>query len=192
MNLYGPRYSHESPSDSRKSIVESITRAYIPQEELSHIYPASGDAARICGAWVGVLSTLADGTSTRYDSVLSPAVRALSSCIMSKPYAQSVQDYSHAVDALRSDAQELKFLDAEFAAAIMCLFLAEVWPLTSIPVRQAKILQIMLPDSRFGLAMHINGVAQLFQASGPSLFKSGALQSLFVGFRPLLVGALWK
>jgi hypothetical protein len=48
----------------------------------------------------------------------------------------------------------------------------------------------MFPDSRFGLAMHVNGVAQLFQASGPNMFKSGALQSLFMGFRPLLVCAV--
>ena len=45
----------------------------------------------------------------------------------------------------------------------------------------------MFPDSRFGLAMHVNGVAGLFETSGPDRFKSGALQSLFVGFRPLLV-----
>jgi hypothetical protein len=47
----------------------------------------------------------------------------------------------------------------------------------------------MFPDSRFGLAMHVNGVAGLFETSGPDRFKSGALQSLFVGFRPLLVCA---
>lgn len=45
---------------------------------------------------------------------------------MSKSSTQSVQDYSNAVEALRSNARELKVLDAEFAAAIMCLFLAEV------------------------------------------------------------------
>lgn len=45
---------------------------------------------------------------------------------MPKADAQSVKDYSDAVDALRSNAQELKVLDAEFAAAIMCLFQAEV------------------------------------------------------------------
>jgi hypothetical protein len=112
---------------TRKSLIESITKAYIPQEELSHIYPAPNDVPRICGAWVGVLSILAERPSTRYDSVLSPAVTALSSCITSKSYTQSVQDYAFAVDVLRSDIQQLKLLDAEFAAAIMCLALAEVW-----------------------------------------------------------------
>jgi hypothetical protein len=38
-----------------------------------------------------------------------------------------MQDYALAVDVLRSDIQQLKTLDAEFAAAIMCLALAEVW-----------------------------------------------------------------
>lgn len=111
----------------RKSLIESITKAYIPQDELSHIYPASSDVPRICGSWVGVLSVLAENPSTRFDSVLSPAVTALNSCITSKTYAQSVQDYAFAVDVLRSDTQQLKSLDAEFAAAIMCLALAEVW-----------------------------------------------------------------
>lgn len=110
---------------------------------------------------------------------------------MSKSCARSVQDYSNAVDALRSNSQELKVLDAEFAAAIMCLFLAEVGIDSDEPSRfLANVSQVMLPDSRFGLSMHINGVAQLFQASGPDMFKSGALQSLFVGFRPLFVGDL--
>lgn len=127
VNSYALRHDYRSLCASRKSIIESITREYIPREELSHIYPAATDAPRICGAWVGVLSTLAEGPSTRYDSVLSPAVTALSSCIMSKSSTQSIQDYSNAVEALRSNAQELKVLDAEFAAAIMCLFLAEVF-----------------------------------------------------------------
>lgn len=46
----------------------------------------------------------------------------------------------------------------------------------------------MLPNARFGLSIHINGVSQLFQASGPNVFQSGALQSLFVGLRPVFVG----
>jgi hypothetical protein len=111
---------------TRKSLIQSITKAYIPQDELAHIYPASNDVPRVCGAWVGVLSILAEGSSSRYDSVLSPAVTALSSCITSNSYAQSVKDYSFAVDVLRTDTQQLKSLDAEFAAAIMCLALAEV------------------------------------------------------------------
>ncbi|KAJ6044344.1 hypothetical protein N7499_006848 [Penicillium canescens] len=49
------------------------------------------------------------------------------------------------------------------------------------------LAELMFPDSRFGLAMHVNGVAGLFETSGPDRFKSGALQSLFVGFRPLLM-----
>lgn len=127
MERHGSHHGHMSLyKDARNSILESITTAYIPSEVLSHIYPASNDVPRICGAWVGVLPILAERRSTRYDSILSPAVTALSSCIAPKSYIQSVQDYSFAVDVLRSAVQQVKILDAEFAAAIMCLFLAEV------------------------------------------------------------------
>lgn len=127
MESHGSHHAHMPLyNDPHKSMIESITTAYIPSEELSHIYPASNDVPRICGAWVGVLPVLAEKRSTRYDSILSPAVTALSSCIAPKSYIQSVQNYSFAVDILRSTVQQVKVLDAEFAAAIMCLFLAEV------------------------------------------------------------------
>ena len=85
----------------------------------------------MCGAWVGVLATLVEGPcppSSRYERVLAPAVTALSLCLTSKSDAQKVQSYAAAIDALRSDTQILEeALDAEFAAAIMCLVLAEVF-----------------------------------------------------------------
>jgi hypothetical protein len=130
------RHGHSTPmtstclSGSRRSLIEAITQAYIPREETCSIYPAANDVPRVCGAWVGVLATLVEGPcppSSRYERVLAPAVTALSLCLTSKSDAQKVQSYASAIDALRSDTQILEeALDAEFAAAIMCLVLAEV------------------------------------------------------------------
>jgi hypothetical protein len=117
------------PSGSRRSLIEAIAEAYIPREEICAIDAAVSDVPRVCGAWVGVLATLVESStsSSRYERVLAPAVTALSLCLSSGSDMQKVQSYASAVDVLRSDTKVLEEgLDAEFAAAIMCLFLAEV------------------------------------------------------------------
>jgi hypothetical protein len=102
--------------------------AFIPQEELACIFQDSRDVPRICGAWVGVLHKLAQYPHARYDRVLSLAIEALFSCVTTKPYAASVQTYTAAIEAVRTDLiVPNHVVNAELAAAIMCLTLAEVF-----------------------------------------------------------------
>jgi len=46
----------------------------------------------------------------------------------------------------------------------------------------------MNPDLGSGWAAHINGVGAWMESLGPASFSSGILRTLFVGFKPLLVG----
>ncbi|KAJ6027700.1 hypothetical protein N7499_001158 [Penicillium canescens] len=156
----------------RNDWIESIMNAFVPQEELPCTFQDSKDIPRICGAWVGVLPNLAQNPQARYGRVLSLAIEALSSCVTSKPYAASIQTYTAALEAVRTGITvQNNLVNAEVVAAIMCLTLAELF----------------FPESRFGIAMHVYGVARLFQASGPERFKSGVMHSLFAGFRPLFM-----
>ncbi|CAG8408403.1 unnamed protein product [Penicillium salamii] len=149
--------------------VESIFKAFVPQEERSSIYQVH-PTPQICGAWIGVLPKLLQGPDSRDKKVLSLAIETLFAGITKKPCEQTIQTYAAAIDAVRM-IENSEPLNPLLAAAIMCLTLAE----------------LMLPDSRSGFAMHVNGIARLFQANDSSRFTSGVLQGLFDGYRPLFM-----
>lgn len=108
-------------------MVDSIINGFVPRDEIPCVFRESNGISRICGAWVGVLPKLVQAPHGRYDNVLSLAVETLSSCITRKPYAQNILIYTTAIEAVRTDIKmPAQPSNAVFAAAIMCLTLAEV------------------------------------------------------------------
>ena len=170
--------------------IESILDAFVPQQRLPCVFQEPKEVPRICGAWVTVLHKLSQNCRPVYNRVFSLCIAALSSGVRVEPYRATIGTYSAATDALRTDLTLPNDIsDPGVVAAIMCLTLAEVFYKVQDPetVILTTRLQLFLPDSHFGLTMHVNGVAQFFQRNGPERFGSGVLHELFAGFRPLFV-----
>jgi hypothetical protein len=49
-------------------------------------------------------------------------------------------------------------------------------------------MKILLPTLESGWMTHVKGVGDLVERLGPESFSSGISYTLFIGFRPLLVG----
>ncbi|KAF7118791.1 hypothetical protein CNMCM5793_008416 [Aspergillus hiratsukae] len=169
-----PDVTSASPDELAFIVLEH----YIPRDELPFLsYDSNVNrCSRICGSWVEVLPRLANTSSQ--DSVFFVSMKALAFAIAAYKDPQRVSTldatrvYSAAICALRRQlAAKSQPFDAELAASIMCLSLAEG----------------MFPGSVEGMSAHIKGVGQLMKAHGPNHYQAGLLHKLFVGFRPLLV-----
>ncbi|KAJ4991811.1 hypothetical protein SVAN01_02661, partial [Stagonosporopsis vannaccii] len=134
---------------------------------------------QICGAWVEALPELC--TTKEYDTFfffaiktfatslrcLSPTGKASRSRVL-EMYGKSLGLLSEALQAAQGVFQ------IEHCVAIMCLAVSDM----------------MIPELGFGWATHINGVSDWMESLGPEAFSNGILRTLFVGFRPLLVGSM--
>jgi hypothetical protein len=110
-----------------------VVENYIPKDELPFLSYGSNNSScsRICGSWVEVLPRLANTSSQ--ESVFFLSLKALAFAIASHKYPPKVSNldattvYSAAICALRRQlAAESQPFNAELAASIMCLSLAEV------------------------------------------------------------------
>ncbi|KAF4233825.1 hypothetical protein CNMCM6805_009042 [Aspergillus fumigatiaffinis] len=165
-------------SASPEELAFIVVENYIPKDELPFLSYGSNNSScsRVCGSWVEVLPRLANTSSQ--ESVFFLSLKALAFAIASHKHPQKVSNldattvYSAAICALRRQlAAESQPFNAELAASIMCLSLAEG----------------MFPGMGPGISTHIKGVGQLMKAHGPNHYQAGLLHKLFVGFRPLLV-----
>ncbi|GFF99940.1 hypothetical protein IFM53868_10529 [Aspergillus udagawae] len=165
-------------SASPEELAFIVVENYIPKDDLPFLSHGSNNngSSRICGSWVEVLPRLANTSSK--EGVFFLSLKALAFAIASNKYPQKVSNlnattvYSAAICALRRQlAAVSQPFNAELAASIMCLSLAEG----------------MFPGMGRGISTHIKGVGQLMKAHGPNHYQAGLLHKLFVGFRPLLV-----
>ncbi|GIK00269.1 hypothetical protein Aspvir_004289 [Aspergillus viridinutans] len=165
-------------SASPEELAFIVVENYIPKDDLPCLSDDSNNngCSRICGSWVEVLPRLANTSSQ--EGVFFLSLKALAFAIASYKYPQKVSRldattvYSAAICALRRQLAAISQpFNAELAASIMCLSLAEG----------------MFPGMGPGISTHIKGVGQLMKAHGPNHYQAGLLHKLFVGFRPLLV-----
>ncbi|KAF4154758.1 hypothetical protein CNMCM6936_009263 [Aspergillus lentulus] len=119
-------------SASPEELVFIVVENYIPKDELPFLSYGSSNSgcSRVCGSWVEVLPRLANTSSQ--ESVFFLSLKALAFAIASHKYPQKVSSldattaYSAAICGLRKQlAAESQPFNAELAASIMCLSLAE-------------------------------------------------------------------
>jgi hypothetical protein len=151
-----------------------IIERYVPKDELRSLSCDSvGPHARICGSWVEVLLKM-DRPGKHYD-VMFAALRTLCLTFVQRgrrDEKEYVHTYCAVLSALRNALiQTSSAFEPDLAAASMCLTLCEV----------------MLPTSTTGWMAHVKGVGELMRSRGPGMLLDDINQSLFLGFRPLIV-----
>ncbi|KAF2015359.1 hypothetical protein BU24DRAFT_450093 [Aaosphaeria arxii CBS 175.79] len=131
---------------------------------------------QICGAWVDVLP-LVVGKRKRDEPLLSAigvmatafrylaGKEELSQDQVLDLYCESLRNVGKALEAAHGVFQ------MEHCAAIMCL----------------AVTDIVSPKLKSGWMTHAKGVGDMMEALGPASFRTGAMHTIFVGFRPLLV-----
>ncbi|EED21360.1 conserved hypothetical protein [Talaromyces stipitatus ATCC 10500] len=164
---------------SHDDFIALVVRNYVPKDSVTSI---DNDLhftkePRICGAWVEVLPSLRSGRGGTRNLVLTAAVEALATSILTQKLypnrdnIESFQSYELALRSLRKSVTVDQRSDVELLASIMCLSLVE----------------LMMPSTSVALEAHLKGAGQLFRAYGADACKAGVLHTLFAGFRPLLL-----
>ncbi|KAH1287576.1 hypothetical protein KXW42_001435 [Aspergillus fumigatus] len=119
-------------SASPEELTSIVVENYVPKDELPFLSYDSKNSScsRVCGSWVEVLPRLANTSNQK--SIFFLSLKALAFTITFHRYPQKVSSldattaYSAAICALRRQlAAESQPFNAELAASIMCLSLAE-------------------------------------------------------------------
>ncbi|KIW64748.1 hypothetical protein PV04_09659 [Phialophora macrospora] len=174
----GQRQPYLDPSALESATYEELSKLiienYVPKDELlSLACNPIGPHARICGSWVEVLLKM-DRPGKHYD-VLFAALRTLCLTFVQRS-RRDEKEYVHTYCAVLSALRNALILtssafEPDSAAASMCLTLCEV----------------MLPTSATGWMAHVKGVGELIRSRGPGMLLDNINQSLFLGFRPLII-----
>lgn len=119
---------------SQDEFIALVVRSYVPQDTdifINNDFRPTNQP-RICGAWVEVLPNLRSGAGRAPDLVLTAAVEALATSILTQKLnpnrdnVESFQSYALALRSLRKSVGVDRRFDTELLASIMCLSLVEV------------------------------------------------------------------
>jgi hypothetical protein len=134
LNLAHAHVSQILHRPSQDDFIALVVRNYVPQGAAADTNNGliSINQPRICGAWVEVLPNLRSGGGSTSDLVLTAAVEALATSILTQKLnpnrdnVESFQSYELALRSLRKGVAVDRRYDTELLASIMCLSLVEV------------------------------------------------------------------
>ncbi|KAJ4983482.1 hypothetical protein SVAN01_11045 [Stagonosporopsis vannaccii] len=131
---------------------------------------------QICGAWVNILPLIS--RSRNGDQPLLSAIRTLAIALrhynfkMNVCQSQILELYSESLRYMGSALEKAQgAFHIEHCAAIMCL--------ADTDIINSKL--------KSGWMTHAKAVGDMMEGQGPISFGSGAMHTMFVGFRPLLL-----
>ncbi|EKG09259.1 Thiopurine S-methyltransferase [Macrophomina phaseolina MS6] len=180
-------------STTPKQFTTAILNYFMPENKRGCFY-IDPSSIQVCGAWVDILPRLVD--VARPGSLISSAVRAFGAAIIDRSsdgrYSnfKTFEAYNSAIQQLKSTLSAPKTaFSIETAAAIACLFMAEVRIrlILSFDPADIIVLQLMLPTSSVGPHAHLAGFSALIRSYPPEMFSLDPFRAIFAGCRPIIV-----